>query len=321
MAHPKSPTAKAFEPARLGRLGPVRRGLTFGGLGLGIINVGLTASGHAGGGPFVAALLWGAAAVCFLGAFVAYMMEPESLATAPAASTASTAATAAAGSTDVPPTADILIASDTPAVGNADAPGDGKGDETRAPLLPRGNPLRWTRGGITAALGLLFTALLMAKQGQWRVGVPLGALFTCIAAWGVMDFLGTFDDKDERLERSVGLGDLAQPLAGFFITGLVFAFALGGAQAGAVLPQAAWGIVVTLSFIAWVAAFFALGHKLGPLAVDENGEARPLLQRHGFWVVTASAVVLFPVMGIYSLWDPWETHYGEVTREMLAKDD
>ena len=28
-----------------------------------------------------------------------------------------------------------------------------------------------------------------------------------------------------------------------------------------------------------------------------------------------------PLLGCYSLLDPWETHYGEVAREMLARDD
>ncbi|HEY8088713.1 MAG TPA: glycosyltransferase family 39 protein, partial [Polyangiaceae bacterium] len=44
-------------------------------------------------------------------------------------------------------------------------------------------------------------------------------------------------------------------------------------------------------------------------------------KRHGFWLVVVSAVLLFPCMGSYALWDPWETHYGEVSREILAKDD
>ena len=80
-------------------------------------------------------------------------------------------------------------------------------------------------------------------------------------------------------------------------------------------------VLVTASFIALVIAVFQLGAKLGPWATDETGRARPFWQRHGFWLVTASAVLLLPCLGSFSLWDPWETHYGEVAREILARDD
>jgi 4-amino-4-deoxy-L-arabinose transferase-like glycosyltransferase len=304
MAEPKSSA-----PARALPVGLVRRTLTVGGVAFAVLNVALMVSGKAAtSGPTLPAVLWGAAAVCFLGAFVAYMMEP--VAKLEGASPATSVPDAAPAA---PPAAEAA----NPDEGKS----EGSGDAAHRPLLQRGNPLRWTRGGITALLGMLFTILLMAKQGQWRWGVPLGAIFVCIACWGVMDLLGTFDDPDDRLERSTTLRDLASPLGGFVVTGLLFCLTLGGAQAGALLPQWLWGLLVTLAFIAWTAGFFALGKKLGPLAVDENGDDRPLLQRHGFWVVTISAVLLFPVMGIYSLWDPWETHYGEVTREMLSRDD
>jgi 4-amino-4-deoxy-L-arabinose transferase-like glycosyltransferase len=36
--------------------------------------------------------------------------------------------------------------------------------------------------------------------------------------------------------------------------------------------------------------------------------------------VVASAIYL-PLLGKYGLWDPWETHYGEVSREILSRDD
>ena len=292
---------KSSEHAKPFPLGATRRALTWLGGGLVVVNVVLLASGR-GAGPFLPALLWGVAAVCFLGAFVAYMMEPvtkrEAVPAAPSASP-----------------------EPTPEEGTSPRSEDAAAPESPRPLLRRGNPLRWTRGGLTALLGALFTLLLMAKPGQWRWGVPLGAVFAAIASWGVMDLLGTFDDADDRVERSLTLSGLGSPLAGFVVTGVAFCFALGGAQAGAVLPQAAWGIVVALAFIAWAAAFFALGRKLGPLAVDESGEERPLFKRHGFWVIVTSAALLFPVMGIYALWDPWETHYGEVSREMLARDD
>ena len=38
-------------------------------------------------------------------------------------------------------------------------------------------------------------------------------------------------------------------------------------------------------------------------------------------VLLFGAVVFLPALGSVSLWDPWETHYGEVAREMIARDD
>jgi 4-amino-4-deoxy-L-arabinose transferase-like glycosyltransferase len=38
-------------------------------------------------------------------------------------------------------------------------------------------------------------------------------------------------------------------------------------------------------------------------------------------VIAAGAILYLPALGLYSLWDPWETHYGEVAREILARDD
>ena len=86
-------------------------------------------------------------------------------------------------------------------------------------------------------------------------------------------------------------------------------------------PQWVWGAAVTTTFIALVAAVFRLGSVLGPWAFDENGEERPLHKRHGFWLIVLASVLYLPMLGAYSLWDPWETHYGEVAREMLARDD
>jgi 4-amino-4-deoxy-L-arabinose transferase-like glycosyltransferase len=39
------------------------------------------------------------------------------------------------------------------------------------------------------------------------------------------------------------------------------------------------------------------------------------------WVVAAGAALFLPMLGAGGLWDPWETHYGEVARRMLEQDD
>ena len=33
------------------------------------------------------------------------------------------------------------------------------------------------------------------------------------------------------------------------------------------------------------------------------------------------ALVFVPYVGAVGLWDPWESHYGEVAREMIARND
>ena len=192
--------------------------------------------------------------------------------------------------------------------------------EVASPLIPRGNPLRLMRGGLTALLALFLAYLLMAHNGQLRVGVPVGILLISIAAWGVMDFLGTFDDAAEGVVSSVTLIELAGPIGGVVAGLVLFAVSLASAASGA-LSQGVWAVVVTLAFIAFVASVFNLGVKLGPWATDELGLARPLWERQGFWLIVVSSVLLLPCLGSFSLWDPWETHYGEVSREILARDD
>lgn len=191
-----------------------------------------------------------------------------------------------------------------------------------APLLPRGNPLRTTRGGVTAGLGSLFAFLLMAHNGRAPAGMALGIVFIAVASWGVLDLLGTFDDEDESAasRTAVSLRELAMPLGRTAVGLALFAGALVGGGYGAG-PQWLWGLAVTASFLLLVAGIFDVGQRLGPWAVDEAGLDRPLLRREGFWLLAASAALYFPCMGNYSLWDPWETHYGEVAREILARDD
>ena len=89
----------------------------------------------------------------------------------------------------------------------------------------------------------------------------------------------------------------------------------------AVLPTWAVAVLAPLTALLLVAAVFAAGVALGPLAADERGEARPIARRHGFWVVAIGIVSALPMLGASSLVDPWETHYAEVAREMIERRD
>jgi 4-amino-4-deoxy-L-arabinose transferase-like glycosyltransferase len=206
--------------------------------------------------------------------------------------------------------------------GGAAAAGSESAKPEAPRLVARGNPLRLARGGLTTLLGSVIATALMGHPGQLRWGVPLGALFVAVASWGVMDLMGTFDDADDRVVASTTLGSLTRPLVAFCAAGLLFCMALGLAAAGVAFPQPVWGILVALSFVATTITLFEVGQALGMWrTIDGVLADRPVWQREGFWVVVVAAALYFPFMGTYSLWDPWETHYGEVSREMLARDD
>ena len=199
-----------------------------------------------------------------------------------------------------------------------DAPIDA--DDAKKSDSPRGNPLDY-RSLAAAGTGLLGLFFLMAKNTQWRLGVPLGVFFGIVAAAGILGFIGSFDDGEDRVVHKTTAGALALPAFAMVVSFIGFAASLSLAQRNTFGPQWGWGIVVTLLFVAFIASIFRVGVVLGPFAKDELGEERPLLKRHGFWVVLVGGLLYFPAMGIFSLWDPWETHYGEVAREILARDD
>jgi 4-amino-4-deoxy-L-arabinose transferase-like glycosyltransferase len=184
----------------------------------------------------------------------------------------------------------------------------------------RGNPLRWVRGGLTAGLGGLFAFLVMAHDQKLRMGVPVGAFFVAVAAFGLTDLLGTFDDGADRLASTTALGQLAVPLAQALLALAAFLLSLAGAASGW-WSGAPWGCLVTLAFVGSVIAVFRLGVRLGPWKKDEDGHERPLWKRHGFWLLLVASLLFLPFLGSYSLSDPWEAQYGEVAREILARDD
>ncbi|MBX3216518.1 MAG: glycosyltransferase family 39 protein [Labilithrix sp.] len=208
-----------------------------------------------------------------------------------------------------------------------DPPRDGEDDggDDKDNLLARGNPLRWKRGLIAILGGGIPAFLLMAKNGQNSWALPVGLLFVCVVVFGVMDLLGTFDDgksasADREIESSTSLRALAPSLSVVVLLTVAFGASLSLAQSAVLSPWLA-AVLVPSSFIGLVAAVFNAGKQLGPWRTDELGVERPLTSRHGFWVVVVGALLYLPALGVFSLWDPWETHYGEVAREILSRDD
>ncbi len=53
----------------------------------------------------------------------------------------------------------------------------------------------------------------------------------------------------------------------------------------------------------------------------DTGDRRPWWLREDALVALFGAALYVPLAGAFGLWDPWETHYSEVAREILARDD
>ncbi len=202
----------------------------------------------------------------------------------------------------------------------AEAEADPNADPPPDPLLRPGNPLQLVRGASTIATGALVALLLMALRPQYRVGVPVGLIAILVATFGVLDLCGTFDDPDERVAKRIALAELGAPLSllGGSVLGLFAAISL--AVSGHIGPIAA-AVAVPTCFLGAVVGVYRAGDRLGAWGTGPSGEPLPLLRRHGFWLVTLVTLVYLPALGSHSLSDPWETHYGEVAREILARND
>ncbi|MCC6475177.1 MAG: hypothetical protein IT514_15700, partial [Burkholderiales bacterium] len=174
-----------------------------------------------------------------------------------------------------------------------------------APKAPR-NPIpshAWRGSAIFAVFGFI-TFLLMANEKQIWHGPLYGVLTMLVAVGGLLDAFGLLRPKD-KAELA------ALPSANLF-----------GAQAGEpdwMAPKT----MIPLAIVILVGGAIVLGLGKLPyvivaalLALGVSALRRPAL----FVFVTASLLIL-PMLGSYGLWDPWETHYGEVSREILSRDD
>src|SRR6478736_3670733 len=193
-------------------------------------------------------------------------------------------------------------------------------------LIPKGNAARPKRAWWAVA-ALVPVFLLMATDGHFALSVPLCLSGLLIATFALLDALGTFDDaapSPASVEspastngapslRSIAprLGELA---AAVVATLVILRLAVAGVLPHQVLSA---GVLVTLGVMAIVATLCRVAEALRVFALD----GVRWFSRRGFWLVLLDIVLYVPLLGSYSLSDPWEVHYGEVAREMLARDD
>jgi len=157
------------------------------------------------------------------------------------------------------------------------------------------------------ALGFFATFLFMANAEQVVHG-PLFGMFTMLfGTFGLLDALGLFASGG-------GVAGVDKAIA-------IRTTALFGLEGEAWFRAPV--VTVPLSLVVGAVALSVLGVDGMPIAV---GLALSILfvsalRRPSLMVVVVATGLFLPFLGAYGLWDPWETHYGEVAREMLSRDD
>jgi 4-amino-4-deoxy-L-arabinose transferase-like glycosyltransferase len=145
------------------------------------------------------------------------------------------------------------------------------------------------------------TLTLMANGGQLPHGALLGGGCLLLCVLGLLRLLGLLPDA----------GDDAEPLP--------LALAPMPGERRALAPA----VTVPVAAVLVLASMFALGGHALPLGLTLALLLLlpAALHRPALLVFVIGSALYLPPLGAYGLWDPWETHYGEVAREMLSRDD
>ncbi|MBW2463673.1 MAG: glycosyltransferase family 39 protein [Deltaproteobacteria bacterium] len=169
------------------------------------------------------------------------------------------------------------------------------------PQAPSRGPHR-LRGGLILGASLTACFLMMASSSQIPRGPLWGFLVMLGGAFGLLDFLGLLTMSAPNAIPVVATGLGAKDGEFKFFAPLY--------TVPAALIIAVFGGYM-LGFDLLPAVILAALLTLAPSA----------LRRPGLAVFVIIGLIYLPLAGTFSLWDPWETHYGEVAREMLARDD
>ncbi len=194
---------------------------------------------------------------------------------------------------ETPPAADPAAGSPAPEVSPEGEPAPSPASVARPRNL-------WLGLGLLLG-GALSTFFLMSQDAHVLHGPLWGVLTTLLAGSGVLELCGILraQSSDTPLAPK-----LLSPLPG---------------EPSWIAPRVtvplSLGITLLGSLVGGSSAL-PISLLLSLLVLLASGLRRPAL-----FVFVAASLLLLPMLGAFGLWDPWETHYGEVAREILARDD
>src|SRR6185437_2839718 len=163
--------------------------------------------------------------------------------------------------------------------------------------------------GALSVAGAALAVAVLAADRRLAWGVHLAAAGVAVATFGLLDLAGAFESPAEAVASAP-----ARPLA--HVAGRLLASVGALVVFVAVVRLATRGVLgVVPAAVAVPASFLLL------VASVHRVFAQGTLRRPGFWVVTGATLLYLPLLGSFTLVDPWETHYAEVAREMIARDD
>jgi len=161
----------------------------------------------------------------------------------------------------------------------------------------------YLRGAILASIGAIALFIQLASTRQVPRGALLGAFSTTLLAVGLLELLGLVRAR---------VSDV--PLVSTIL----------GPRPGESVYTAPMYTVPIAILIAIAGCFAAQGNDTG-IAVTLLASlligSLSAFHRPGLVPILLLAAIGLPRLGAFALWDPWETHYGEVAREILSRDD
>ncbi|HVW30188.1 MAG TPA: glycosyltransferase family 39 protein [Polyangiaceae bacterium] len=190
-----------------------------------------------------------------------------------------------------------------------------------APAPAKGRSTQWVAPAIAAAALAAIPLIVMCAERRFGFSVPLGTVTILLSSVCLLVAIGSMQGDAARVTHTATVQALTPRLVELTASVALHLGVLALCVAG-VLPKpiATAAVLVPATFLWVTAALYRFGRALGAWP-DEPGVVSGLLSRHGFWLVVVNVLLYMPLLGSYSLSDPWETHYGEVAREMLARDD
>lgn len=196
----------------------------------------------------------------------------------------------------------------------ADVSGTPEGHTAQSP--PRKKPSQ-RNAWLLLLVGLGLPFLLMATDRQFPFSVSLVVACLSAGSYGLLRLLGAWPEDVDRAEARSDL----RPWVWFAVSALTFLLVTTLAVKGVYpWPKLCSGTLITGAFLWSVVSVFGVGRSLGYWA-PEADTGPGILGRHGFWLVAITSLMYLPWLGNFGLIDPWETHYGEVSREIIARDD